>query len=87
MNNIQGTAATAKLSQRHVLSVRCPMCRAKAKEPCTLTTGHPSEKTHLAREQAASKVARPDNSGQAAMRMLGNAARRGFDGLFTKRKH
>jgi hypothetical protein len=62
------------------------MCRAKPKEPCTLTTGHPSEKTHLAREQAAGKVSRPETSGRTAMRMLRNAAKRGFDGLFSKRK-
>jgi hypothetical protein len=73
---------TGKLSARHILSVRCPMCRAKPKEQCTLTTGHPSEKTHLVREQAAAKARPPDNSGQTAMRMIKKAAARSFSALF-----
>jgi hypothetical protein len=58
------------------------MCRAKPKEQCTLTTGHPSVKTHLARGLAAAKVARPENSGQALVRMLKNATSRSYRLLF-----
>jgi hypothetical protein len=68
---------TEKLTLRHILSVRCPMCRAKPKEQCTLTTGQPSAKTHLAREQAAAKVSRPENFMQATMRVLKKITRRG----------
>jgi len=60
----------AKLTPRHILSVRCPMCRAKPKQPCTLSTGHPSAKTHLARGLAAAKVPPPANFGQAALLFL-----------------
>lgn len=71
-----------ELTLRHILSVRCPMCRAKPKERCTLTTGHPSAKTHLARGLAAAKVPRPDNPGQAALRFLKGLTSRGFRALF-----
>jgi len=56
-----------KLTLRHILSVRCPMCRAKPKERCTMSTGHPSAKTHLARGLAAAKVPAPPNPGRAAL--------------------
>jgi hypothetical protein len=59
-----------KLTLRHKLSVRCPMCGAKPKQKCTLSTGHPSVKTHLDRDLAAAKVGRPENSGQAILRIL-----------------
>jgi hypothetical protein len=70
------------LTLRHILSVRCPMCRAKPKEQCTLTTGHPSIKTHLARQLAAAKVSRPQNSGLAALRSLTTATGRGVRAIF-----
>ena len=73
---------TEKLTLRHVLSVRCPMCRAKPKEQCTLSTGHPSIKTHLARTQAAAKVPRPENFGQAALRLVKQVTSQGFRALF-----
>ncbi len=72
----------AKLTLRHILSVRCPMCRAKPKEPCTLSTGHPSAKTHLARGLAAAKVPPPPNLGQAALQILKSISGRGFRALF-----
>jgi len=58
------------------------MCRAKAKEQCTLSTGHPSAKAHLAREQAAAKVSSPETSPQAAIRIVMNAGKRGLRLLF-----
>jgi len=70
------------LTLGHVLSVRCPTCRAKPKEKCTFTTGHPSIKTHLTRRLAATKVARPDNSGVATLRFLWALTSRGFHVLF-----
>jgi hypothetical protein len=60
----------ASLTQRQILSVRCPMCRALPKERCTLSTGHPSAKTHLARSVAAAKAPGPENAGQALLRIL-----------------
>jgi hypothetical protein len=60
----------AKLTLGQILSVRCPMCGAKPKQKCTLSTGHPSKKTHLDRELAAVKLARPESSAQAALRVL-----------------
>jgi len=73
-----------KLTVRHILSVRCPMCRAKPNERCTLTTGHPSEKTHLAREQAAAKVPPPESGARAAARSLQRLARGGWRALFKR---
>jgi hypothetical protein len=70
------------LTLRHILSVRCPMCRAKPKDQCTLTTGHPSAKTHLARQLAAAKVSCPENSGVAALRSLTTATGRGLRAIF-----
>jgi hypothetical protein len=73
---------TEKLTLRHILSVRCPMCRAKPKEKCTLTTGHPCIKTHLARNLAAAKVPRPENLGQAALRVMKQVANLNVRALF-----
>jgi len=70
------------LTLRHILSVRCPMCAAKPKQKCTLTTGHPSIKTHLARRLAAAKVPPPQNSGFAALRFLRTLTGRGLRVLF-----
>jgi len=69
---------TGELTLRHRLSVGCPMCGAKPKAKCTLSTGHPSSRTHLDRDRTAAKVSRPDNSGQAALRILKAIASRGF---------
>ena len=60
----------------------CPVCRAKPKEKCTLMTGHPSNKTHLARGLAAVKALPPENSGNAALRFLWTATSRGLRVLF-----
>jgi hypothetical protein len=73
---------TEKLTLRQILSVRCPMCRAKPKEKCTLSTGHPSTKTHLARGLAAAKVSRPENFAQESLRILKAFTGRGFRALF-----
>ena len=70
------------LTLKRILSVQCPVCRAKPKEQCTLTTGHPSIKTHLKRAVAAAKASRPESSTQAALRSLRGFATRGFDTLF-----
>jgi len=67
-----------KLTLRQILSVRCPMCGAKPKAKCTLSTGHPSTKTHLARGLAAAKVSRPESSGQAVLRILKAITSRGL---------
>jgi hypothetical protein len=61
---------SGKLTLGQILSVRCPMCGAQPKHKCTLSTGHPSVKTHLDRELAAAKAAPPESSGQAALRIL-----------------
>jgi hypothetical protein len=81
MSNNAGVKA-GKLTLRQKLSVRCPMCGAKPKARCTLSTGHPSSKTHLDRDLAAAKVARPENSGQAILRFLMAVTSRGFRVLF-----
>jgi hypothetical protein len=52
------------------------------KQKCTLSTGHPSTKTHLDRELLAAKIARPENAGQAALRILKAMTDRGFRILF-----
>ena len=80
LNNI--AVKPEKLTLGHILSVRCPMCGAKPKQKCTLSTGHPSVKTHLNRELAAAKVACPENSGQAALRILKAVTSRGLHVLF-----
>ena len=71
-----------QLTLKRILSVQCPVCRAKPREQCTLTTGHPSIKTHAKREAAAAKAPRPENSGQAALRSLQAFATSGFRALF-----
>jgi len=58
------------------------MCGAKPKQKCTLSTGHPSIKTHLDRGFAAAKVSRPENSGQAALRTLKAVTSHGLRVLF-----
>ena len=73
---------TEQLTRRQILSVRCPICRAKPKEQCTLSTGHPCVKTHLARTLAAAKAPRPDNFGQAALRILKRLTSLNFRALF-----
>ena len=80
LNN--GGVEPKELSLRHILSVRCPMCRAKPKEQCTLSTGHPSSKTHLARGLAAAKAPPPENSGQAVLSYLKSLTTRGLRALF-----
>ncbi len=60
----------------------CPVCRAKPKEKCTLTTGHPSNKTHLDRGLAAAKAPRPESSGHVALRILRAMTSRGLRVLF-----
>jgi hypothetical protein len=73
---------TGQLTQRRILSVPCPVCRAKPKHKCTLTTGHPSNKTHLDRARAAAEAPRPKKSGFAALRYLGAFTSRGLRILF-----
>ena len=73
---------TEKLSLRHILSVYCPTCRAKPKQQCTLSTGHPCVKTHLARTLAAAKVSPPDNFLQSSLRMVGQLTSRGLRAIF-----
>lgn len=79
LNNVR--VEPEDLTLRQIMSVRCPMCRAKPTERCTLSTGHPSAKTHLAR-LAAAKVARPENLGQAALRILKKLTSRGLRLIF-----
>ena len=79
---------TGQLTLKQILSVRCPVCRAKPKEQCTLTTGHPSIKTHAKRAVAAAKAPRPEISGQAALRYLRALAANGFRALYyPSRRH
>jgi hypothetical protein len=73
---------TRPLSQRRILSVPCPVCRAKPKEKCTLTTGHPSDKTHLDRSLAAAKAPPPESSVITALRSLGTLTGHGLRALF-----
>ena len=63
----------------------CPVCRAKPKEKCTLTTGHPSDKTHLDRGLAAAKAPRPEGSVHAALRSLSALTSRGLSALFQRK--
>jgi hypothetical protein len=67
-----------KLTLKQILSVRCPMCGAKPKQRCTASTGHPSAKTHLDRDLAAAKYARPESSGEAVLRILKAMTSRGL---------
>jgi hypothetical protein len=71
-----------KLTLKRILSVRCPVCRAEPKERCTLTTGHPSAKTHLDRSLAAAKAPLAENFGHAALRILKATTSRGLRVLF-----
>jgi len=71
-----------KLTLKRILSVRCPVCRANPKERCTLTTGHPSIKTHLDRGLAAARAPLPENFGLAALRILKATTSRGLRILF-----
>jgi hypothetical protein len=73
---------TGPLTQRRILSVPCPVCRAKPKEKCTLTTGHPSDKTHLDRSVAAAKAPPPESSVRAALRSLRTLTGHGLRVLF-----
>jgi hypothetical protein len=82
LNNLE---VKPELTLQHILSVRCPMCRAKPKEQCTLSTGHPSTKTHLARGLAAAKVPRPENPGYALLRVLKEVASRGLRAIFQRK--
>ena len=61
---------TGQLSQRRILSVPCPKAWAKPKEKRTLTTGHPSKKTHLDWAVAAAKAPAPDSAGYSVLRFL-----------------
>ncbi len=56
------------VSLRQILSVRCPVCGAKPKEKCTLSTGQPRVKTHHDRNLLAAKTGIPDNFFQATLR-------------------
>ena len=69
---------SGKLTLKQILSVRCPMCGAKPKQPCTASTGHPSAKTHLDRDLAAAKDARPESSSDAVFRILKAMTSRGL---------
>lgn len=73
---------TVPLSQKRILSVPCPVCRAKPREKCTMTTGHPSNKTHLDRGLAAAKLARPERSVTAMFRSVRALTALGFRALF-----
>lgn len=73
-----------QLTLKQILSVQCPVCRAKPKEQCTLTTGHPSIKTHTKRAAAATKTCRPESSGEAALRSLWSSAASGLRTLFHR---
>jgi hypothetical protein len=77
---MQNTIAvkSEKLTLKQILSVQCPMCGAKPKERCTASTGHPSGKTHLGRDMAAAKYARPESSADAALRILKAITSRGL---------
>jgi hypothetical protein len=80
LNNI--AVKPEKPTLAHILSVRCPRCGAKPKEKCTLSTGHPSVKTHIDRDVAAAKVAPPANYGLAVLRMMKALTSRGLRLLF-----
>jgi hypothetical protein len=73
---------TAQLTRRQVLSVGCPMCRAKPKEQCTLSTGHPCVKTHHARMLAAAKAPPTEGVVKRALRILKQGTSRGLRVLF-----
>jgi hypothetical protein len=64
--------------------VRCPICGALPTAKCTLSTGHPSLKTHSARELAATKAPASGHSGFAPLRMLRAVTTGGIRVLFSK---
>ncbi len=70
------------ISLRQILSVRCPVCGAKPKEKCTLSTGQRCVKTHHGRSLAAAQAGRPENFVQATPPILKAATSRGFHILF-----
>ena len=80
LNNMVVTAQKPTL--RQILSVACPRCGAKPKEKCTLSTGHPSVKTHLDRDVAAGKAPPPETSSKSALRLLKGITSRGLRVLF-----
>jgi hypothetical protein len=71
-------------SLSHTLSVRCPVCGAKPKERCTLTTGHPSQKTHHDRSLAAAKAGPAENIARTSLRKLKAAGTLGLQILFHR---
>jgi hypothetical protein len=76
------TMETGQLTQKRILSVPCPVCRAKPKQKCMLTTGQPSTKTHLDRGRAAAKAPRPENFGHTVLRFLSALTTRSLRVLF-----
>jgi len=66
--------------------VPCPVCKAKPREKCTLMTGHPSNKTHLARGLAAAKAPPPVSPGRAILRFLQSVTSRSLRGLFPPKQ-
>jgi hypothetical protein len=77
--------APETLTPRQILSVRCPVCLAKPRDKCTLSTGKPCLKTHQDRRLFAAKSARSENFGQAAVRVVRHATSRTFSILFPQR--
>lgn len=78
-------AVPERLTPRQILTVRCPVCLARPREQCTLSTGKPYLKTHLERRLLAVKMACSENFGQAAFRIVREATSRTFDLLFHHR--
>jgi len=77
--------APDKLSPKQIMAVRCPVCLAQPREKCTLSTGQPCVKTHLDRRLLAAKMARPENFGQAVVRVVRDATQRTCGILFPQR--
>ncbi len=73
---------TGHLSKRRILSVQCPVCKAKPRERCTFATGQASDKTHLDRGRAAAKASRPANFVYATLESLRALTSRGLRVLF-----
>lgn len=78
-------AVPESLTLRQILSVRCPVCRAKPGEKCKFSTGTSCPKPHQDRSLYAAKMSRSENLGQAALRVLSDAAGRTLDRLFPSR--
>ena len=74
---------TTPLALKRILAVQCPVCRAKPREQCTFTTGHPSVKTHIKRTVAATRISRSENSGGTALRSLQGFVTSGLRALFS----